>query len=404
MGYINEIDKSIGTELNSSSIESIELTHEILYDMWKNISEYYLENPFPAKKSNQLRPYLSYRYPIGKKIHKSVNKYYKKIGSSTIKFQRPENFPLRNLLKKHLLYVDSICIHDPLIYLLDYFKYPESTNTNLKFRIDAVKYILEEYASLRNLIDQDIITFQSQENTGIQFANDFYLNAEESKTVANLLPYKIVPSDISMISKPILQDMDISRRLNGNIDLYFPTAEMIELYSAILRTFQQKFDSKYVIQPYLNSIIGEIDHINPNKVSVEDIINIRKNEETFRMWREFVEDILGEFYRNRILYTDSSLEFTRIAKEKFLDLDNELKKRLHKSYVLKNITSKTEKAIIGVGVGALSGMALDMNAMIPMMIGGVTPFVELVVELIKQIFPMSETISINNHFYSLKLH
>ncbi len=211
-------------------------------------------------------------------------------------------------------------------------------------------------------------------------------------------------TEIGLISHPILKDLDISKRLNHNIDLYFPDKNYIEIYTALLKVAQSVFNSSSVIQPFLSSTIGQINGIKINAVSIEDIKNLRENEEVFKVWRDFTQEILTELYKTESLYSDKGQEFLHIAKLKFKDVDANIKSKLHKSPVLKDLTNTFEQSIIGVSVGAVAGVMSGLNPANSMITGGLAPWIKLIVSYIRTVNPMNENISLNNHFlvYDLK--
>lgn len=398
MEYLQAIESALGFELHPNSIKDAVLTHEIIYNLNKNIVDHYRNSPFPKKDKHHVRPYLSHDYAIGNLIHQPVYKNYNlESGFGEI------DYPLSGILKKHLLYVNSVCIHDPLIYLLDYFGRKKETSLS-KERIPRVKLILEEYAILRDLIKSNIITFESGERTGPQSFSDYFVNDEEIQAIYKNSNFETEISKSFFVIEPILRDMDLIGKLDGQIDLYFPDKKYINLYAGILKTFEQKFHSEIIKKPYYNSILGDIDIIDVNRLTIDDILNLRKNEESFNLWREFMEKVLIEFYKtDDRSYSDKDTEFQRIANEMFREVDAKLKRRLHNSNYLSDVIDATQRACIGVTTAGIAGVALSLPPSLPMLIGGVTPFITLIINLLRTIYPMQETISINNHFFCLNL-
>lgn len=400
MNYIESIESALGFKLNQNSLRSYDLTYDVVHKMYNSIKEYYRCSFFPVKKKNHIRPYFSPHYELGKEIHKPVNSYLK--SESGYQFNKPNNHPLTALLKKHLLFVNSVCIHDPLIYLLDYFNDKKETEAS-KVRIPIIKFLLEEYSILRELILTDIITFEAGERFLGQRPDNIFLDENLKNEVYKLSKTTLNKSEVFLPILEILGDISIKNVFNNNIDLFLPSREHVKLYSGILKLFEKQFDSREIKQPYFCSVIGEINSIKTQHLSIEDIINLRKNEELFHLWRAFLEDVLNDFYNSDGMYSSKTVEFQKIANEKFKNIDSKLSKRLHNSNYLKKITDAAHTSSVGIVAGLMSGIALDKNSAIAMLASGTGPFIKLMIDSIRNIYPLSETVSINNHFYSLNL-
>ncbi|TGE06107.1 hypothetical protein [Hymenobacter fodinae] len=397
MNFLQTVETSLGFELTTLNLSKVELTHTMLRELSHNLNNYYSSYDFPEKPSNTVRPFLSPHYGIGNDIQWYVRGHFD--NALNYNFNAPTSSPLIDICKKHLLYSHSISFEDPLIYLTDYFAYAPSKYSNA--RIPAIKFLLNEYAQMKPLIERNYIVPFAYNKVGVMDDSQYILNEEE---ILLLNEYVLLPEkDIEFKSHTILKDLDLVSRLGYNIDLYFPSKEYIGVYAGILRMAEKSFVSADVIQPFMSSVVGQISGIRINAVSIEDIKHIREGEEAFHIWREFTHSILNQLYSTELLYSDKGGEFMHIAKSKFKELDSGIKSRLHKSPVLKEILNTAEQAAIGISIGAISGMVLGSSPYNSMVTGGLSPIVRLIINYFKNIFPINRNISLNNHFMAFNL-
>jgi hypothetical protein len=392
MQFLECIEKSLNFELTPSSLDRINLNHSMLGKLSKDLNKFYSTYDFPEKEENTIRPFLSPHYDIGDKIQWSVKNPFSDHFKN--KFSTPSNYRLTDICKRHLLYAHSISYEDPLIYLTDYFDYEPSKHS--ESRIPAIKFLLKEYAQMRPLLEKNYIVPFAYNKIAPMPDNPYFLDENE---IEILRKFTKSPTDnISLLSSTILKDLDLSRKLDHRIDLYFPNKTYVEIYAAILKSLQKNFTSKNIIQPLLSGTIGQINGIKINAVTIEDLKNIRENEETFKVWRDFTQEILTELYKTENLYSDQGQEFLDIAQLKFKEVDAKIKGKFNNSPVLKDLTSTIEQSIIGVSVGAMAGVLSGTSSVNSMITGGIAPFIKLVLSCFKDAFPINNNISLNNHF------
>ena len=398
MTYIDTIEKTLGCELSKRNLADVRFEHKEIFKLREAVGAYYKNNDLPPKKINEVRPFLSPHYPVGNKVQWPVRNHFN--DNYRFEFERPASSPLVDLCKKYLLYSHSICFEDPLVYLLDYFEEKETEHS--KARLPAIQFVLEDYAEMRELIQQGIVVLYCQDRVGAIYDNDFILSGLEISEICNKIG--VTEVEASLISHPILKDIHLIDLLNNRIDLYFPTKVHSDVYAGLLHLFQKNFSSSDVKLPFMNSIIGEIDTLNLNRISTSDLISIRKNEETFEIWRNFNSEILDELYDDSMMYSNKSQEFLSVAKQKFKDVDPLIKGRLHSSDVLSDLKTATRTAGIGVSLGLLGGSVFQSSAAIPAFVGGMAPYAQLIWKYCLEGLPTKENLSINNHFmvYNLK--
>jgi hypothetical protein len=65
------------------------------------------------------------------------------------------------------------------------------------------------------------------------------------------------------------------------------------------------------------SPIGQLPCVNPNHVSWNDILSLRRDEDIFQEWRNLVHSILDELYNRKEDFTDIEREFEEVSRERF---------------------------------------------------------------------------------------
>lgn len=391
MKYIQIIEETLGDSLNSLSQNYTNDQFELLYH---RLIEFHDTTDFPKKPQHELCPHLGGHWLLG-----NTFKYYAKEYWPGRENPPKFNLSIVDISKKHLLYSHSIALEDVLVYLLKPYSKTAYSNTNnprdgYNLRIlDALK----DYGKIKPLINQGLIKMDYK-----IYDREWYRRRYPTTEFENYYVDKFGKFDDGSFSAVMKNDENI-KRLDGRVDNYFGGESSMNMYRELLNYLNIKYTSNEIKQPYFASNVGAISSINYNAITIEDFISIRKNEDIYFMWRNFVKDILHQLHEEKNEYTDVNNQFLNIAKEKFNELDSTIKKKMHNAKVMNELIDSTQQAVIGVVIGAFAGNALDMSAEVPMLVGATSPYIKFLIDSMKSIYPIGNTIAMNNHFLSFKL-
>lgn len=178
----------------------------------------------PSKKVAELRPFID--LPQGARNSPGMDFVFD--FSSTVSDR------MTSEIKKYLLYCHSLCIRDPLPYLLDYFRLAPNSEFALT-QLPAVKALLIEYTNLEQLIRKNTVIPISDEVYG--FHSGSVLGLEENDYLEKQLPH--LRNEVYLLASIIREEQWRIGNLNQNIDFYFTHTDFIEVFRELLR-FSEK--------------------------------------------------------------------------------------------------------------------------------------------------------------------
>jgi len=345
---IEIIEKTLGISLNEKKLKKAKIDPVLLGKLSVNLGNYF-KNDFilPAKSKEKLRPYISLREGLGKKISHTY----------LIQSQNPiyfENAPfiIEETIKPFSLYAHEICLQNPLTYLLDYFYFNPHGST---IQIEAIRHILIELARLKPLIEQNIIHFSSDELFPGLNINDFEPNEPELKSIKACSSMK--EDEIKFIVSSVFRALYEKYQLQDEVDLFFENTDFAQIYKCLLRHYSEKYTSHTIKDPINLNWLGKLSRIPTQNITIDDIFLIRKNEELFNEWRQLISAALRYMEDNKENFTDVDNEFIETLKEKFVTLDLRLIKKNSDNTIFKKIDPWISKASFGVLTGGLIGIA-----------------------------------------------
>jgi hypothetical protein len=155
--------------------------------------------------------------------------------------------------------------------------------------------------------------------------------------------------------------------LHTSFDLLLENQAWIDSYKAVLNYFQYNYISRELDYSYKLSTLVAFRNLNTQKVTVNDIVYMRKNEELFDMWRTNLDAILTNYHNQEGQFNDNEAEFKYLVAEQ-----KRLSECINKSEPLKKIFKSTASKI---AIGGLSGglTAAFSQDVIPSIIGGIIP-------------------------------
>ena len=390
---IEVVEAVLDVPFTTKELEKLDLTPQKTHELAIALHDYYAELCIPSKKISELRPFID--LPL--RATKSPGMDF------VFDFKSSVSDRMTGEIKKYLLYCHSVCIRDPLPYLLDYYRLAPNSKYALA-QLPAVKALLVEYTKLAKLIRKNIIIPISDEVYG--FHSGRALEIEERDYLQKQLPHlhHVVP----LLAGIIREEQWRISKLNQDVDFYFTHPDFIEVFRELLRFSETKFTSRDIEEPFSVGLLGGVDAINPNAISIEDITRIRSDEELFADWRSFLGRVFEKLYVSRNDYTDLEGEFCNTLQSEVLYWKDKLERRKEKSSVTKQMLASTDKILIGLTAGAVTGFVTagpvgsPIGAVTGGIIGGVLPpALESIKGLIRTAYERPNTLSLRNHFLAV---
>jgi hypothetical protein len=229
------------------------------------LEDYYQSFEIPLKADNELRPYLYQGYIDGSIFWDSFVRFE---GSTyTVSSSAPS---MEAMIKPYLLYSHSVCIPDPLPGLLDYFRRNTGSASSLETaRLPGVINLLQQYARTSKLIRHRIlIPFSFEDTFGRVSSNHFWPTAAERAEIKrSLLNNNDHASGDSagdlkiLMAEKIKEQLWITHRSGGRLDLYFPTSHYVPLLRSLLRSAQQPYASADIRLPFHAGFLGGVSNL-----------------------------------------------------------------------------------------------------------------------------------------------
>ena len=360
---VDVIEKCIGFPLEERYVSKYDISPDKLHELGFALGDFYENFTLPKRRGNEFRPYISANLTASKPLGMGYvfgEQHFSNQDNAAFpnySFDADNTTSISVNVKKYLLFCHRLFIHDPIPYLLDYFRFDPTSEFALA-RLPAIKQLLIEYAQLKPLLKQKIVVPLSDEVFGTVFLNDTTLDREILNRIGERIR-KQGREDLLTIYHAVVSNIShqqfITARVKDRIDLFFPNSQWITIFSELMKELQKQFSSKDVLEPFKAGTLGEITAVNPNAVSIKDIIKMRKNEELFNDWRKMMSSILRDLYENEGYYSDLDKEFIELARDRLDDWESKFKVKTTKKSVLKAFADSGEKLIFGAASGATTG-------------------------------------------------
>lgn len=346
---VDVIENTLGIELKRKNIIKYEFTPSSLFHLGIEIEKFYNKDNFQLKEKEdyELRPYI---LPTINRLSADQIGFRLAFLNDEDKIDKDiESEMFIQNVKKYLLYTHSICIHDPLPYHLDYFRFLDKSFDDIQINhLSIIKYILMLYTEIKELLVNQIVIPMS-DTTFSGLPTYFPEKDEESDYYQRVLndnvinDYYIDQIKINLVRKSFL---------NSGFDFIFPNKDCVECYKAIMNYLQYNYISKETTESYNCNEILSFQCIDPDKISMKDIIYIRKNEEMFHKWRSFINSILKKYYDLGGSFNDKEAEFKYLLHEEV-----KLNEDIYKSNLFKD-NFRHSSQIIGLSVltGGIAGI------------------------------------------------
>lgn len=413
------IESVLKIPFNSKQILRYKFSPKILHELSLAVQSYYKNYQIPNKELWELRPYISPAFTQGRELglqYEFSQKHYS--DNHKYSFDPDISGEMTRNIKKYLIYCHSLCIHDPLPYLLDFFRLdPNSEHSHAL--IPAVKSLLFEYSKLDKLIRSNILIPLSDEVFGFQKNNIIgkeelnYLEVkfpqiigkEELHYLETRLPQieNLISKIVRLLSSTIRDEQYRAKKLEHKIDLFFPNQYYVKILKELLILSERNFTSNKIKEPFNVGILGNISAVNPDVLTVEDIFKIRSEEDLFAEWRSLLKRVFERLYLKGEEYNDLDGEFRELVRDELLQWKDKLSRKKKESSFISQMHVSTEEILIGITSGAIAGLTLgSTEALIGGVVaGGVSPAMKMVTDLIRTACNKPETLTLRHHFLSL---
>jgi len=341
------VENALGVRFEPRSFEHYDPEPAELRNLAEAVLDFYSSFPDFSKPVNVLRPYIAPRFAASSKIGEDFV-----LGSGPAfeyHFDPSIQGQLVSEVKRYLLYCHGVAIYDRLPSLLDYFRLDHHSDEARK-RLPAVKAMLAEYAQLTELMRRGILVPLSDEALGTVFANDY--QARHTDELHSRLP-GLTREKLEILESLIRHGQIEVERARHSIDLFFPGQNYLDVFRELLKIASVRFTSKETAEPFKVGLLATSPGLELNRLSFNDIIQIRLNDELFERWREAVGHILERLHEDKATYTDAEREATEVAGEELRHWKEDLQRRLEKTSLISLTTTAATSATIGAVAGAV---------------------------------------------------
>ena len=383
------IESVLQVPFEAKEVQRLNLSRESLHQLSLAVKNYYSNFKIKPKEDWELRPYLA---SPGFGPFNPLGMDYVFGDRSAPPGQMTKN------IKKYLLFCNSLCITDQLPYLLDYFE-SDPNSEYAAARIPAVKALLIEYTSLRELLEQGTLIPLSDEIFGM--TQNLFISEEERKQIDSTLQLTI--DDADSIATSIRRQQLYVEKLDKHVDMFFPNSQFVPVFKELLRFSETKFTHTEIQEPFKVGILGDISAINPDAVSIQEILKMRRNEELFQEWRSFLENVLQKLYLHEDDYNDLDREYLEGVRAELLVWKDKLRRKKKESSFANQLLESAEKIIIGASAGAVIGQLTvgPLGAAIGAAGGALRPGLEGLRGLTRVATAKKGYITLRNHFLAL---
>ena len=185
--------------------------------------------------------------------------------------------------------------------------------------------------------------------------------------------------------------------------MYFPSSIYIPVFKGLLLSLQKRFSSEGILEPFNVGVLGQLSNIDPTKVNVEDIVQLRQKGE-FNDFRSFLCEVFDRLHGKRGYYSDLKTEFASAVRSELREHSEQIKKMTDSSTVLREAFANSDRIIIAVGTGILPGAIANSPTMA--ILGGAAGAAgRILYDIVRAAIlrsPNASRASFRNHFLALK--
>jgi hypothetical protein len=382
-----------------------ELDAATVHTLAKRIHGFYSEFEIPPKSEKELRPYLSPRWRATESRDYYQGDHFN--DHFEYKFDPTKVKALEPHVKAYLLYCDSVCIYDQLPPLLDYSRLDPNGDLAAR-RLPAVVQLLQEYAALAPLLRRNILIPVADEifhDADKKFA--LVSDEEKNEIVASLARagHKLSRDIAASFGHAVKREWLLMEYMRREFDLYFPGHLHVNVYQGLLKALEKRFSSKDITEPFNVGILGNLSTINPNKISVKDIVQVRLQEDAFQEFRVFLRGVFDRMNKDEHNFSDFDTEFASAVREEMNQKKETIRRLTEKSGLLREIFSQSDRLIVGAVAGGLAGWtsgSLETGALVVGVAGVVAPALyDLIRGEITRSSDRDTRLSMRNHFLAL---
>lgn len=248
-------------------------------------------------------------------------------------------------IKSLLLYYHRLALPDGFGHLCDHFvlaPYAQSAETEAKF--DAY---LRLFAKLRPLIQDRIVSFLPERPTWRR-ANEHVDALEEILRFKVHLPHI---RDEKHLMRLIEESLWIGKQFD--LDLLLPTPAMVKFFNEYVGLCQRRISQTEIREASLGQMLLTAELPQLEKLTFNDIVAVRSNDEGFTSWRRALGNVMQACYED---YSDGNMsqrEFGRLAHEEMAEGRARVEESINSSHYL----SLAKSAASSVGVGLFATVA-----------------------------------------------
>jgi hypothetical protein len=336
---VDVFEEVLGVPFESKYIQSPNLDILSLKRLADALNDHYVHFTLPSKADSELRPYIFQRYTVAQQLAKDLETH----------------------AKAYLLYCHSLCIYDPLIPLLDSFRL-RVDDTTLEARKPYVIDVLRQYATLADLLRHRILIPVSDEIAG-SYSLPLLDEAEEQEMKSVLSREGFSERHINNVAPTlaafIKEQISLKTRTSHRMDLFFPHNIYVHIFRSLLRAAQARFSSAQILEPFDVGLLGNIPSIRPDKISLENIVSLRNEEEAFEEFRAFLRGVFDRLHARSGYFSDFETEFAQAIRLETRDKAERIRAITRKSGVLRQIFTQSDRlavyAVSGAAPGFLAG-------------------------------------------------
>ncbi len=369
------------------------------------VRRFYESFAIPDKEEGELRPYLSPRFSTARGLGVDYYAGEEMFKNGNYSFDASKVKEIAPQLKTYLLYCHSLCIYDALPALLDHFRFGDGSS-GAESRLPALNFLLQQYASVAPLLRHHILIPVADEVKGLRDKRSTPVDDDEVRAIAAELKRqktdlgKISPKRAAELLGPLIkQQLWLRDHCGGKFDLYFPRRAYVPALLALLRSAEAKFSSATVLEPFNVGILGSVSRIDPERLSMQDIVDIRR-EDAFDEFRAFLRRVFERLNRSEQYFSDFDAEFVQAVRDEMEANKDKIKSLTEKSNVLRDAFSQIDRIIVGAVTGSIGGIAAgspEIAIIGAALGGGFRPLYDIV----RGAATRPSRLSIRNHFLAL---
>lgn len=270
MNAVDIIENTLEDALSPDLVVAVErgLPRKRLVELAARYRTFTQDFRLPPKEPTHLRPFINPSAAEG--LH--LDRLY------LDPFFRAERSGAQDVLKHHLLYAHSLVLHDPLPYHLDFFEDEEEPRgrDDAEPRKRLASY-LGFLRSVRELVTEGVLFFADDQPYKMPWLEEHgywppYLRDLPVPSAGSATMFRDLEG---MATTFIASDIH-----DGQLDLYVRDPLSLVAFTDMLKSQTVRRAELNVLQGLLRVRVPALEDL-----SLRDIVEIRKNEETFDRWR-----------------------------------------------------------------------------------------------------------------------